>query len=264
MAIDDLMLESTTTIVIVALGTAYAVGWRRWRALGPGVPPWRVACYALGLVSIAVALLSPIDRAAADRFSAHMIQHLILTMFAAPLLLLGDPFPVVLWSLSPALRRAAGAPFRPNGPGRSILKCLTGLPVAWLLSSSVLWLWHWPAPYEAALEHDLVHALEHITFFLTAMIFWWPILRPAPHVRPRAHPGFQILYLVAATAQSAALGAMLSVPERVLYSYYGARAASLGVNALDDQMFGGGLMWGSGHMYLLPILVILYRIARQD
>ena len=260
----DLLLEATTSIVIVSLGTAYAIGWRRWRALGPGVPPWRVACYVLGLVAIAIALLSPIDRAASDRFSVHMIQHLILTMFAAPLLLLGDPFPVVLWSLPPAARLVAGAPFRLDGMGRSILAFLTGLPIAWALSSTVLWIWHWPALYEAALEHELVHALEHITFFLTAVLFWWPIVRPAPHVRPRPHPGFQILYLIAATAQSVALGALLSVPERVLYPYYAARAASLGVNALDDQMLGGGLMWGSGHMYLVPILVVLYRIARQD
>jgi putative membrane protein len=258
------LLESTIIIALAGLGTAYAIGWRRWRVLGPGVPAWRVAAYVLGLASIAIALLSPIDRAAAERFSAHMVQHLILTMVAAPLLLLGDPFPVVLWSASLPVRMAVGAPFRPGGTGRSILALLTALPTAWLLSTGVLWIWHWPALYETALEHDVVHAVEHVTFFLTAVLFWWPIVRPAPHVRPRPHPGLQILYLIAATAQSVALGALLSIPERVLYPYYGARAASLGVNALDDQLLGGGLMWGSGHMYLVPILVILYRFARQD
>jgi cytochrome c oxidase assembly factor CtaG len=78
------------------------------------------------------------------------------------------------------------------------------------------------------------------------------------------HPGLQILYLLAATAQNTALGMILAIPERALYPHYARLAVTLGVNAIDDQAFGGGLMWSMGHMYLVPIFVILYEISRES
>ena len=101
-------------------------------------------------------------------------------------------------------------------------------------------------------------------FFTAAILFWWPIVQPAPRLRPRVHPGFQILYLVIATAQNSALGMLLTVPERAFYPHYAKVAAALGVSAVDDQALGGGLMWSMGHMYLLPILVILYEVSRES
>ena len=101
-------------------------------------------------------------------------------------------------------------------------------------------------------------------FFATAILFWWPILQPAPRLHRREHPGFQIAYLVLATAQNTALGFLLSIPERALYPHYARLAPSLGLNAVDDQAFGAGLMWGMGHMYLLPILLILYEVSRES
>jgi cytochrome c oxidase assembly factor CtaG len=123
--------------------------------------------------------------------------------------------------------------------------------------------WHVPLLYDAAAEHEIVHAIEHVTFFGTALLFWWPIIRPAPRLGPRLHPGLQIAYLVAATAQSTALGMLLAVPERAFYPHYARAAAALGISAVDDQMVGGGLMWSGAHMYLLPILLILYGISRD-
>lgn len=263
---DDVVLKAALALVLATGGSAYALGWRRLAAAGHAraAPTWRGVLYVAGLATLAAALLSPLDDLAAQLFSVHMIQHLLLTMVAAPLLLLGNPLPVALWGLPRRLRRAVARPLAGQGRLRRALRALTLLPVAWILYVSALWTWHLPVLYEAAVAHDLVHALEHVTFFGTSVLFWWPIIRPAPRLHRRTHPGFEILYLIAATAQNTLLGMALTLPERVLYPRYGVTAAARGVNPVDDQTFAGGLMWASGHMYLLPILLLLWALARSS
>jgi putative membrane protein len=256
-------LKTLLSLGLAALATAYARGWRRLHAAGYAPPIWRPAFYALGLLTVAAALLSPLDDLAVSRFSAHMAQHLLLTMMAAPLLLLGNPLPLVLWGVPPSLRRPLAVPFRRDALPRSALSALTFWPAAGLLHVVSVWVWHLPMLYDAAAEHELVHAIEHVIFFATALLFWWPIVRPAPRLGPRLHPGLQIAYLLAATAQSTALGMLLAVPERAFYPHYARIAATLGISAVDDQMLGGGLMWSGAHMYLFPILVILYGVSRD-
>jgi cytochrome c oxidase assembly factor CtaG len=256
-------LKTLLSLVLGALAIAYARGWRRMRATGHAPPVWRPAFYALGLVTVVAALLSPLDDLAVSRFSAHMAQHLLLTMMAAPLLLLGNPLPLVLWGVPRGLRRRLAVPLRRNALPRSALSALTFWPAAGFLHVGSVWIWHLPVLYDAAAEHELVHAVEHVTFFVTALLFWWPIIRPAPRLGPRLHPGLQIAYLLAATAQSTALGMLLAVPERAFYPHYARVATTLGISAVEDQMLGGGLMWSGAHMYLLPILMILYGVSRD-
>ena len=256
-------LKTVLAFVLAGLAAGYACGWRRLRAAGHAPPLWRLVLYALGLVTIAAALLSPLDDLAAARFSIHMGQHLLLTMMAAPLLLLGNPLPLVLWGLPRRVRGPVAAPLRRRARFRAALSALTFLPVAGVLHVTTVWLWHLPFLYDAAVEHELVHAVEHVTFFATAILFWWPIIQPAPRLRPRPRPGFQILYLLIATAQNTALGMLLAVPERAFYPHYVKLAVTLGISAVDDQMLGGGLMWSGAHMYLIPILVILYSLSRD-
>jgi len=256
-------VKTVLSLVLAGLAVAYACGWRRLRTVGHAPPLWRLALYALGLTTVGAALLSPLDDLAAARFSAHMGQHLLLTMVAAPLLLLGNPLPLVLWGLPPRARWRLAAPLRRRSRLRAALSALTFLPVAGVLHVTAVWLWHLPVLYDAAVEHELVHAFEHATFFATAILFWWPIIQPAPRLRPRSHPGFQILYLLVATAQNTALGMVLAVPERAFYPHYVSVAAAIGISAVDDQMLGGGLMWSGAHMYLLPILIILYGLSRD-
>jgi cytochrome c oxidase assembly factor CtaG len=98
---------------------------------------------------------------------------------------------------------------------------------------------------------------------VTALLFWSPIVRPAPRLHRPAHPGFEILYLLAATAQNTALGMLLTLSERSFYPYYDHTAVRLGVSSVDEQAAAGGIMWVSGHMYLLPILLLLYQFARR-
>lgn len=256
-------LKTVLTLVLLGAATAYLRGWRRLRVAGYAPPIWRPASYVLGLAFVAGALLSPLDELAVERFSAHMAQHLLLTMMAAPLLLLGNPLPLILWAFPPDERRWLAAPFRRTARLRGALSAMTFWPAAGLLHVAAVWVWHVPLLYDAAVEHELLHAVEHVIFFGTAILFWWPIIRPAPRLAPRLHPGLQIVYLLAATAQSTALGMLLAVPERAFYPHYTRVAASLGISAVDDQMVGGGLMWSGAHMYLLPILLILYGLSRD-
>ncbi len=260
----DLALKVVSALLLVALGIAYVRGWRRLAALRHPPPRWRLALYLLALSALALALLG-LDDAAESRFSWHMIQHLLLIMVGAPLVLLGNPLPLVLWGLPRAVRgRLAAAALRPATTVRRALVVLSALPVAGALYVITVWGWHLPALYDAAAEHELVHVVEHVMLLGTALLFWWPVIRPAPRLRSHSNPGLVIAYLVAATAQNTALGMALTVPDRAFYPHYVRAAARLGISAVDDQAFGGGLMWSMGHMYLLPILVILCLLARES
>jgi putative membrane protein len=258
------MLKIALAAGLVGVGSVYGHGW--WRLRGLRHPParWRLALYLLGLTAIASALLSPIDDLAEQFFPIHMVQHLLLTMVAAPLVLLGNPLPVVLWGVPRKARRWLAYPLTRTASFRKALRALTWLPVAWLVYVLDLWAWHLPLPYQLALRHEPVHVVEHAAFLLTALLFWWPIVHPAPRLHPPPGPGFEILYLLAATAQNTALGALLALPERSFYPYYDRIASHLGVDAAGEQAAAGGIMWVSGHMYLLPILLILYNFSQRN
>ena len=258
------MLKVALAFALLCVGALYGRGWWRLGRIGHSPPPWRLVLYGLGLAAIAAALLSPIDDLADELFPVHMVQHLLLTMLAAPLVLLGNPLAVVLWGVPRGIRRCLAAPLTRGARFRAALGVLTSLPVAWVVYVVDLWAWHVPLLYQLALEHEAVHVVEHAAFFTTALLFWWPIVRPAPRLRPRAHLGFEILYLIAATAQNTALGAMLTLPERSFYPHYDETARRLAVNAVEEQVAAGGIMWISGHMYLLPILVMLYNFAQKN
>src|SRR2546428_13971530 len=125
-------LKTVLALARAGRAAAYACGGRRLRAAGHAPPLWRLVLYALGLVTIAAALLSPLDDLAAARFSIHMGQHLLLTMMAAPLLLLGNPLPLVLWGLPPRARWRLAAPLRRRSRLLAALSALPFLPVAGL------------------------------------------------------------------------------------------------------------------------------------
>ena len=271
------LAESTTALtggwrpevaapLAVALGL-YALGWWRLRTRRPALaPPWRLAAAVAGVASIAGALLSPLDQWAHARFSAHMVQHLLLLKLAAPALLLANPLPVVLWGLPRPARLWGGAPLRPGGSLRGLWRALSAMPVAWLLSALALWLWHAPVAWEAALGDRLVHDLEHVVLFGAGVLFWWPLLGAAPRLRPAAHPGAQMAYLLLGAFQEAVLGLLLTMSPWVLYPTYAALAAGAGVSALEDQWWGGVIMWSAGGAIdMLAVLVLVFRVLdRQE
>ena len=259
-------LRPDVLVVLLAMGSAYAVGWRRlWKAGHSQIARgWRLLSYMSGLAFVAVALMSPLDYLAHMLFTAHMIQHVLLIMVAAPLLLLGNPLPASLWGLPKSLRRSAGRLLVRGALLRKALWALTLMPVAWLLYVGNLWLWHLPVAYQAALRYHALHDLEHLLFFGTALLFWWPIIEPAPRLHGFIHSAFGVLYLIVATGQNTLLGALLTLPERVIYPYYAERPRLFGLAPLDDQTLAGGIMWSIGHMYLIPLLLLVARILNRQ
>ncbi len=255
--------------VLIPLGVAgalYLRGWwrlRRTPRTRAAAPAWRLAAYLTGLGSVVLALCSPIELLAELSFTAHMVQHQLLLMGGPPFLLLAEPFPLTLWGLPPRLRRRLGALVARPGLLRRVLRTLTWMPVAGGLYTLTLWGWHYPPAYEAALRYPVLHDVEHVTFFATAVLFWWPIVNPAPRLRRLSTGvmyGARIGYLILATAQNTLLGAVLGLAERALYPTYAAAPRLLAEwSPVDDQAFGGGVMWSGSHMFLVAVLVLLHR-----
>jgi putative membrane protein len=249
-----------------ALAALYLRGWwllyrtPRTRSAAPG---WRLAAYVVGLGSVVLALCSPLELLAELSFTAHMVQHQLLLMVAPPLLLLAGPFPLSLWALPPWLRRRLGALVTRPGPVRRALRTLTWMPVSGILYTVTLWGWHHPWAYEAALRYPALHDIEHLTFFGTALFFWWPIVNPAPRFHRLGSGvmyGARIGYLILATGQNTLLGAVLGLSERVFYPSYAAAPRLLAEwGPVDDQAFGGGVMWSGSHMFLVAVLILLHR-----
>jgi cytochrome c oxidase assembly factor CtaG len=243
--------------LLVGSAAAYVVGWwRLGRRAGRPLATRRLAMAMAAIAALATALVSPLDRLAHERFSAHMVQHLILLTLAAPLALLGNPFPVMVWAL-PARARVMLRPlFARHGVLRPWLRTLTGMPIAWVIFAGTIWLWHLPALYDRAVDDEVVHALEHAALLGAALVFWWPLLQPAPHVRGKPHPGAAIVYVVLAGFQSAALGLGLMLWPTVLYTPY----ARGGPSALEDQAWGGILMWTvSGVVDMAIVMALVWR-----
>jgi cytochrome c oxidase assembly factor CtaG len=244
--------------VLVMLGTAYTIGWCRMRKRRfRRARRWRALAYVAGLGAVGLALISPVDRLASLSFLVHMVQHELLIMVAPPLLLLADPLPILLWGLPRKLRLGVRHLLARGAMVRRIFYSATWMPVAWGVYVFNLWMWHLPDAYEAALRNHLLHDLEHVTFFGTALLFWWPIINPAPRLHGQIAYGFRILYIIAAAFQNAALGFVIAVTDRVLYPSYASATRPWELSPLDDQAFGGSIMSEAAMMFLIPLLVLV-------
>jgi putative membrane protein len=234
--------------VLIAAG-AYAFGWWQLRRRGGAVSGWRVAASAGGLLSVLVALSGAADRMAHASFAAHMTQHLLLIVVAAPLLLLADPFAALCWALPAPVRARAGRLLRPGTPLRGLWRALTMVSVAWLAHVAAVWLWHLPSAYDAAVADRVVHDAEHLIFFGTAVLFWWPVIQPAPRLRVPTGYGIRVGYLVLAALQGALLGLLLAMSRETWYRAY---------PSAEDQSLGGLVMWGiGGAVDMLAVLILV-------
>jgi len=236
---------------IALAACAYARGlgrlWAR-AGVGHGVRRGQAASFAGGLAIIAVALVSPLDALDTALFSAHMVQHLLLMLAAALLLVRGAPLVPMLWALPPSWRRWLGHGWRHARPLRAAWERLTHPVAVWCLNVVALWVWHLPAPYEAALRHAPVHALEHACLLGTSLLFWETLV--ATH--RRLARGLDILYVVTTGVQMSILGALLTFASAPWYPAQEIRVAAWHLTPLEDQQLAGLIMWvPSGVVYLL-------------
>ncbi len=253
--------------MLLALSLAYGIALSHlWRSAGVGrlVARWQVAAYYGGVATLAIALLSPVDPLGGMLFSAHMVQHVLLIMVAAPLLALGAPAHTWIWMLPLYLRRrlAHWWVLRPYLRHTVRLLCLP-IPI-WLASALSLWVWHVPRLYEAALDNDFVHALEHASFVATAWLFWGAVFKLSS--RSKMGNGVAILLLFTAALQSGILGALITFARVPWYARYQSTTAGWGLTVLADQQLAGVIMWvPAGLVYMVAMLAILgMLLASQD
>lgn len=204
-----------------------------------GVRPWQLACFVGGWLSIVLSLLSPLDAFSDVSLAAHMTQHELLMLVAAPLLILGRPLVAMLWSLPRDLRVRVGRRLA-RGPWQQGWRFVSHPLVALLVHALAIWIWHLPSWFQTALAHEPVHALQHLSFFLTAALFWWALI----HGRyGRVGYGLSVLFVFATALHTSVLGALLSLGRTVWYPETAERSRILGVESLDDQQLAGLLMW---------------------
>jgi putative membrane protein len=234
--------RGATAMALLLVSVLYGAGASRLRRSSGGretLPVWRLVSFATGIAAAAVALLSRLDRLSDVLFSMHMAQHEILMLVSAPLMVVGRPFIAVLWGLT-ANMRSSVASVVSAGSLRSAWEAATGPFTVLVLHAVVLWMWHIPRLFEAALHSETVHAIQHLGFFMTAALFWWALI----HGRyGRVGYGVGVMYVFATAMHTQILGALLTFGERIWYPTHAARTAAAGVDPLDDQQFAGVVMW---------------------
>lgn len=231
------------TALIVGL-YVYAIGPLRKRHNFEPARKGQVFAFLLGVGLMFLALVSPLDELGDSYlFSAHMVQHLCLTIVGPPLLLLGTPE----WFVKPLLR---------NKLVFKIAKVLTYPAIAFVLYNADFWLWHAPPLYNATLENQNIHILEHLTFIVFGILYWWPIFSPSKDL-PRLSIGGQILYLFFSGMPSVLLGAGLTFSPP-LYAPYLAAPRVWGISAATDQQLGGLIMWVPVSIAYIVIMSVLF------
>jgi len=263
--VDPLVL-AWLALLVVGYTRGVTILWRR-AGTGAVVARWRVVAFALGAYTLALAVLSPLDAWAHVLFSAHMVQHVLLMLVAAPLLVLGAPFVPLLWALPRRWRRAVGRGWNDRAWLGHAWHALTGPVVVWCVLTTTLWVWHLPGPYQAAVRFGSVHALEHATMLGASLLFWWVVLQPTG--RRRVDGGSAVLLVFTTKIQSATLGAIITFAPTPIYPLYEPGAALVGMTPLQDQHLAGLIMGTvSGLVFLaagaLVFLGWLGSLERRD
>jgi cytochrome c oxidase assembly factor CtaG len=251
--------------IVMALAAAAVLYWlgltELWaREKGRGVRVWEAGCFWIGWASLMFALLSPIHTLSESLFFMHMTQHEILILVAAPLMVLGKPGLVSLKAFpqrtAGALARVIAVPFIERA-----WVCLCAPLSAWIIHAAALWLWHIPAAFDATLHSNAIHAAQHLSFFGSAMLFWWSVM----HSRQRRLSyGLAVLHLFTTAMHSGLLGALLTLSRTIWYPSY-AHGNGFGISPLEDQQLGGLIMWiPAGLVYVIAGLAFMAGWMRES
>jgi putative membrane protein len=239
----------------------YVRGWFRLRTAFPVLfPVWRLAAFLAGIVSVWVAIGSPVNTLDDVSLSVHMLQHLLLMAVAPPLVLLGAPALPLLQGLPQSLARRVVGPFLRWPMVKSLGRFVTNPAIGWLAATLALVGWHVPAVFVLASRWDWLHELEHASFFVTGILFWWPVVQPWPSTS--RWPRWCIpLYLFCATLPCDLLSGFLAFCDRVVYSSYLSAQNLFGLSPLQDQQCAAAFMWVSvTFIFLVPAVVVTMQI----
>lgn len=251
-------------LLLVALVVA-AEAYRRGRAGSRRRDVWRARCFAGVLVALFVALVSPLDALGSALASAHMVQHVLLVLVAAPLLAVSAPTSALLRGSPLRVRRAARWRRR-GGVGPALLRPLGHPAAAWLLHVAALWFWHASVPYDAALRSEALHVLEHASFLVTGLVFWRVVI--GARFAGRVSQGLGVLLVFGMAMQSVLLSVLLTFARTPWYSGYATTTTPWGLDQLADQQLAGAIMWvPAGVVYVgvaLSLMVSWLRAIERD
>ena len=264
------ILESWTApigvnVSLCVAALVYTAGWLRLGKVFPDlIPAWRLAAFSAGIVSLWIAIGSPLEAFDDVSLSAHMVQHLLLMAVAPPLILLGAPTLPLLRGLPRWMVRGTVGRFFRWPQAQRLGRTLTDPAVCWIAASMALIAWHIPAAFELALRSEPWHKIEHACFLGTSLLFWWPVIQPFPSIV--RWPAWSVpLYLFLGTLPGAALGAFLTFCDRVLYPSYGSAPMVFPVSPQEDQIFAGALMWVFGtFVYAVPAVIRTVRLLSNQ
>jgi putative membrane protein len=244
---------------LVTAAVLYAIGSRRLqsrssrrRTLG-----WRPIAFWSGWISLGAALVSPLHWLGEHLFTFHMIEHEILMAVSAPLIVAARPIGTFVWALPHGRRRQTATLLR-SAPVRAGWRAIANGGTATLLHGVAIWVWHAPLLFDAAVENVALHRLQHISFFASAVLFWWAVLWRSP-------AGAAAWHVVITMLHTSVLGALMALAPRVLYGAQTAAAADWGLTPLEDQQLAGVIMWvPAGTIYAGAALALLALWIRRS
>jgi putative membrane protein len=248
--------DAGAVFLLALTATLYAAGSRRH----VGLTRLQQFCFWAGWLSLVVALVSPLHPLGEVLFSAHMVQHEILMLIAAPLLVLSRPLVTFLWALPFEWRRTVGS-WSKAKPVRASWLWLTAPLTAWWIHALAIWLWHAPPFFSATLRSDAIHTAQHLSFLLSALLFWWALF----YAHGRRAYGSGVLYIFTTATHTGILGALLTFAPHLWYPAYANTTQAWGLTPLQDQQIGGLIMWvPASIVYLVAGLALFAAWMRES
>jgi cytochrome c oxidase assembly factor CtaG len=252
------------TLLIAITGAIYLRGWLAIRRTRPEqFTAVRPASFLAGLVFLWLAIGSPMDEFADALLSAHMVEHLLLMSAVPPLLLYGLPIVPLLRGLPVWISLRIIAPLVRLTMLRRLLHWLVKPVVAWFAMNLTFLAWHVPRAYDFALEHEGWHAIEHLCFLGTSLLFWYCIILPWPAEIRRRNWSI-LIFLVSADLVNSLLSAFLAFCDRPVYRYYVDHPNPFHIAPLGDQVLGAVIMWVLGSFaFLFPAMLVTVRMLSR-